>query len=67
MAAGDRLMGHKCEEDKVLGCRYNVNKDSLSLAPCNIDSEASTKRRILSQSFKVFDPLNVASSCNHKR
>ena len=35
-------------------------KDTLSLAPCTIDSEAYTKRKILSQTSKVFDPLNLA-------
>ena len=60
MASDDRLVEDKCQEDKVLGYRYNVDKDSLSLAPCKIDSEANTKREILSQTSKVFDPLNLA-------
>ena len=60
MASDDRLVEHKCKEDKVLGYRYNVDKDSLSLASCNIDSGANTKRKILSQTSKVFDPLNLA-------
>ena len=60
MASDDRLVDHKREEDKVLGHRYNANKDSLSLAPCNIDSKASTKRKIFSQFSKVFDPVNLA-------
>ena len=45
MASDDRLVQHKCQEDKVLGYRYNVDKDLLSLAPYNIDSEANTKRK----------------------
>ena len=60
MASDDRLLEHKCKEDKVLGYRYNVDKDSLSLASCNIDSGANTKRKILSQTSKVFGPLNLA-------
>ena len=60
MASDDRLVEHKCEDDKVLGYRYNVNKDTLSLAPCNIDPGANTKRKVLSQTSKVFDPLNFA-------
>ena len=60
MDSDDRLVEHKCEEDKVLGYRYNVNKDTLSFAPCKIDSEANTKRKVLSQTSKLFDPLNLA-------
>ena len=59
MASDGRLVEHQCEEDKALGYQYNVNKDSLSLAPCKIDSEDNTKRKALSQTFKVFDPLNL--------
>ena len=58
MAYDGRLVEHTCEEDKVLGYRYNVKLDSLSIAPCKIDSEANTKRKVLSQTSKVFDPLN---------
>ena len=60
MAQDGRLVKHTCEEDKVLGYRYNVNQDSLSIAPCKIDSLANTKRKVLSQTSKVFDPLNFA-------
>ena len=59
MSSDERLVEHQCEEDKVLGYRYNVNDDSLSLAPSKINSEADTKRKVLSQISKVFDPLNL--------
>ena len=59
MSSDERLIEHQCEEDKVLGYRYNVNDDSLSLAPSKINSEADTKRKVLSQISKVFDPLNL--------
>ena len=59
MAADGRLVEHTCEEEKVLGYRYNENNDSLSITPCTIDSEANTKRKILSQTSKVYDPLNL--------
>ena len=59
MAADGRLVGHTCEEEKMSGYRYNVNNDLLSIAPCTIDSEANTKRKILSQTSKVYDPLNL--------
>ena len=60
MAYDGRLVEHTCEEDKVLGYRYNVTQDSLSIAPCKIDSAANTKRKVLSQTSKLFDPLNFA-------
>ena len=59
MNSDKRLVEHQCSEDKVLGYRYNVSKDTLSLAPCKIDATADTKRKILSQTSKIFDPLNL--------
>ena len=59
MKSDGRLVEHECAEDKVLGYRYNVNNDTLSLAPCNMLIDADTKRKILSQTSKVFDPLNL--------
>ena len=41
----------------MLGYRYNIKKDSLSLAPFSLD-EANTKRQVLSQISKLYDPLN---------
>ena len=54
-----RLVEHGCTEEKVLGYRYNVDKDSLSLAPCVVEAEADTKRKILSHISKLFDPLGL--------
>ena len=59
MKTDNRLIEHTCEEDKILGYRYNIEKDVLKLAPCSVDPEANTKRKILSQTSKVFDPLNL--------
>ena len=42
----------------MLGYRYNVNIDTLRLAPCSVEAAADTKRKVLSQISKVFDPLN---------
>ena len=58
MEADGRLVEHKCIEEKVLGYRYNVNSGTLSLAPCSVEAAADTKRKVLSQISKVFDPLN---------
>ena len=58
MAHDGRLVEHTCEEEKVLGYRYNVSQDSLSIAPCKIDMDLNTKRKVLSQTSKIFDPLS---------
>ena len=58
MKADGKLVEHKCTEEKVLGYRYNVNSDTLSLAPCSVEAAADTKRKVLSQISKVFDTLN---------
>ena len=60
MADDGRLVEHTSEEEKVLGYRYNVQQDSLKIAHCKIDPESNTKRKILSQTSKLFDPLNFA-------
>ena len=59
MKRDDRLVEHNCEEEKVLGYKYNINLDTLKIASCKIDPEANTKRTILSQTSKIFDPLNL--------
>ena len=59
MSHDKRLVEHTSPEDKVLGYRYNINCDTLSVAPCEINPEADTKRKVLSQTSKVFDPLNL--------
>ena len=51
------LVEHNCPDEKVLGYRYNIKKDSLSLALFSLD-EANTKHQVLSQISKVYDPLN---------
>ena len=53
MKADGRLVEHNCPDEKVLGYRYNIKKDSLSSAPFSF-----TKCQVLSQISKVYDPLN---------
>ena len=54
---------HGCEFDKVLGYKYSPLKDVIKLAETNIDlmSNLVTKRIILSQFSKVFDPLSLTA------
>ncbi|XP_068229548.1 uncharacterized protein [Palaemon carinicauda] len=65
MEAEGSLVEHNCIEEKVLGYRYNVNSDTLSLAPYNVEAAADTKRKVLSQISKVFDPLNFTFPVQH--
>lgn len=58
MAEDDRLVEYTWLEEKVLGYRYNIKSDTLLIAQSNISPEANTK--ILSQTSKTYDPLNVA-------
>ncbi len=60
MALDEKLVEHTCKEEKVLGYRYNFSEDTLSIAPCKVDSLANTKRKVLSQTSKLFDPINFA-------
>ena len=57
-----KLVEHMCEEDKVLGYKYNVNNDTLSISPCTVQAVADTKRKVLSQISKAYDPLNLTLS-----
>ena len=55
-----RLVEHECPLEKVLGYRYEVASDQICLAPVQIKEGIRTKREILSQISKVYDPLNLA-------
>ena len=50
---------HECSEERVLGYLYNINKDTLRLCDFELEENVSTKREILSQISKVFDPLSL--------
>ncbi|XP_069108233.1 uncharacterized protein [Argopecten irradians] len=49
---------------KILGLRWNTIKDTITFAeqkPMDLKDETVTKREILPQSSKVFDPLGIIS------
>ena len=54
-----RLAEHGCNEERVLGYRYNTMNDTVSLANFELDINANTKRTILAQTSKIFDPLSL--------
>ena len=45
--------------EKVLGYEYHINSDTIRLSNVEISSECDTKRKILSEISKVYDPLGV--------
>ena len=55
----DVIVQHGNDYEKVLGYKYLVNTDELQIAGCDLDSSVETKRSILSQISKVFDPLGL--------
>ena len=63
MIKDKKYVEHGCTYEKVLGYMYSPNNDILKLAKSNIDLMLNliTKRIILSQNSKVFDPLGFAS------
>ena len=59
MTQDGRIVTHGSSYEKVLGYLYNPLEDSMQLKKLEINSDANTKRSILSESAKVFDPLSV--------
>ena len=48
---------HGAKTEKVLGYIYSPKKDSISINVDKINPQAATKREVLSETSKVFDPL----------
>ena len=59
MKKDDRYVKHGQELDKVLGYHYSPDSDQLQVHSVSMDSEANSKRKILSESSKLFDPLSL--------
>ena len=50
---------HDGGEEKLLGYKYDILRESLKLNPRLSEPEANTKRKILAQTSIVFDPLSL--------
>ena len=61
MIADDKFIKHNNPQDKVLGYKYDAAVDKLFLSPVSLDADVNTKRKIFSQSAKIFDPLGFCS------
>ena len=59
MVKDDRYVQHGCTEEKVLGYKYLPDSDMFKLSDFKIDQNSKTKRQILAQISKVFDPLGL--------
>ena len=61
MQQDGKLIEHDCDFDKVLGYLYSPFSDIIKLNEAEIDETVNTKRGVLSQTAKVFDPLGLAA------
>ena len=59
MQKDGNFVTHGNDYEKVLGYKYLVKEDAIQLSDCSLDPNANTKRGILSQISKVFDPLGL--------
>ena len=61
MASEDVLHRHDAPDEKVLGYLYDAQQDTMSLADFHFEekSHSITKRQLLSNISKVFDPLSL--------
>ena len=61
MLEDDKFIKHGCLEDKVLGYKYEAAIDQIRLSHVNINADANTKRKIFSESAKIFDPISFSA------
>ena len=59
MQEDETLVAHGNDYEKVLGYKYLIKEDVMQLSACNLNRDAKTKREVLSQISKVFDPLGL--------
>ena len=61
MKMDGKLVKHDCEFDKVLGYKYSPSRDVMTTTHIYLDPKANSKRKILPESSKLFDPLGLVS------
>ena len=59
MRKDESLASHGNNYEKVLGLKYFMESDCVQLSDSTLDPSTNTKRSILSQISKVFDPLGL--------
>lgn len=58
MENGQRTSSHNCDDERVLGYFYNFKTDNLKLSDFEL-TPVNTKRDLLSNISKIFDPLSL--------
>ena len=63
MQADNKFVEHGCDAEKVLGYNYYPSSDVMKLAKVNFKENpvSVSKRFVVSQTSKVFDPLNLSA------
>ena len=59
MTEDGNISSHGNDYEKVLGIKYLLANDSIQLSDSVLDPNACTKRSVLSQISKIFDPLGL--------
>ena len=57
MKLDKKFVEHHSEEERLLGYSVNIAADSMKLSDFKLNKLSNTKRQVLSQVSKVFDPL----------
>ena len=61
MIKDNRYVKHGCQLDKVLGYKYDAISDIIKISQVTLNELAKTKRTVLAESSKVFDPLSLGA------
>ena len=61
MISDNRYVTHGCSLDKMLGYKYSPYSDTMRISDVKVNDKANTKRLILAESSKVFDPLSFTA------
>ena len=56
-----RFVTHGCDLHKILGYKYSPDSDTMKISEVKIDQNVNTKRLILAESSKLFDPLSFSA------
>merc|ERR1712030_155126 len=59
MIKDKKYVEHGCDLEKVLGYKYNTKQDTIQISNSKINCNVNTKRGVLAQISKVFDPLSL--------
>ena len=61
MIKDGRYVQHGCIEEKVLGYKYNPSLDTMHVSNISVDPKANSKRKVLTEFSKLFDPLGYTA------